>query len=297
MYTIKRASERTGVSLATLRAWERRYGIGAHARSESGYRLYDEKAIEAISAMRSLVEAGWAPRQASADILRRGPSNTPALGAPAQLDVQMGRKVDPDLTSAFILATKNLDERALAHALDEAFARGSFEFVLDNWLMPTLAVIGDEWVAGRIGIASEHFASNAIMRRIHATFEVGVMATFPSPVLVGLPSNSYHEIGTLALATALRRRGIAAAYLGADVPVEAWTTSLLRQDSAAAIIGVMTSADIGPAREIAEAVNAINSHVVVAVGGPYAHKVGGKAVVLPSGIDNAADVLVENLAL
>ena len=37
MYTIKEAAQRTGVSVALLRAWERRYGIVAPLCTEAGY--------------------------------------------------------------------------------------------------------------------------------------------------------------------------------------------------------------------------------------------------------------------
>jgi len=36
-------AQRTGVSPALLRAWERRYGVIAPARSEGGFRLYSEE--------------------------------------------------------------------------------------------------------------------------------------------------------------------------------------------------------------------------------------------------------------
>src|SRR3954464_2089233 len=60
MYTIKQASRLTGVSETSLRAWERRYGVVVPGRTESGYRLYDEEALAAVSAMRRLVAGGWA---------------------------------------------------------------------------------------------------------------------------------------------------------------------------------------------------------------------------------------------
>ena len=48
MYTIKQAARLTGVSEASLRAWERRYGVVVPVRNESGYRLFDEAALAAI---------------------------------------------------------------------------------------------------------------------------------------------------------------------------------------------------------------------------------------------------------
>ena len=71
MYTIRQAARLTGVSEASLRAWERRYGVVVPHRNDSGYRLYDEEALAAVSTMRRLVQDGWSPAEA-ADAVRRG---------------------------------------------------------------------------------------------------------------------------------------------------------------------------------------------------------------------------------
>ena len=49
MYTIKQAALRSGVNVALLRAWERRYGIVEPMRTDSGYRLSDEAAIDRLA--------------------------------------------------------------------------------------------------------------------------------------------------------------------------------------------------------------------------------------------------------
>lgn len=71
MYTIKRAAERLGIAPATLRAWERRYGIVAPARSEGRYRLYGEDDLAALRAMASLVDQGMPPSQAAEQVRER----------------------------------------------------------------------------------------------------------------------------------------------------------------------------------------------------------------------------------
>ena len=68
VYTIRHASVLTGVPVATLRAWERRYGVVHPARTDAGYRLYDERALQVLSAMAELVSAGWSPRQAAEQV-------------------------------------------------------------------------------------------------------------------------------------------------------------------------------------------------------------------------------------
>ncbi|MGB9847504.1 MAG: MerR family transcriptional regulator [Desulfotomaculales bacterium] len=58
IYTIKTVVERTGIAPATLRAWERRYGILSPRRSGGGYRLYSERDIAILRWLKSQVEAG-----------------------------------------------------------------------------------------------------------------------------------------------------------------------------------------------------------------------------------------------
>ena len=71
MYTIKHAAEQVGVSVSALRAWERRYGVGAAHRTEAGYRLYDDQAVRALRLMNSLVLDGWSVRAAAEEVHRR----------------------------------------------------------------------------------------------------------------------------------------------------------------------------------------------------------------------------------
>ena len=65
MYTIKQAARLSGVSEASLRAWERRYGVVVPQRNESGYRVYSPEDLVAVSTMRRLVDEGWSPAEAA----------------------------------------------------------------------------------------------------------------------------------------------------------------------------------------------------------------------------------------
>ena len=65
MYTIKRAAELTGIPVATLRAWERRYAVVRPERSSGGYRLYDDRALADLVLMQALVDQGWSAGQAA----------------------------------------------------------------------------------------------------------------------------------------------------------------------------------------------------------------------------------------
>lgn len=281
MYTIHQAAERTGISESLLRAWERRYGVVAPARSAGGYRLYDDAAIARLRAMRQLVEAGWSAAQA-AEAVASAPVGGDAGGTASPI-------FDPGGAEALVLAAMAYDAVGIEQALDEMFGRGSFEAVADDHLLPAVAALGSAWAAGRLDVAAEHLASEAVQRRLASLFDHAAVGGDEPGVIVGLPEGSRHEIGTLAFAVALRRRGSTVLYLGPDTPPASWAHVALDRGPRAIVIGVPTTADIGPAREAGGAVHAAPSDVLVAFGGPGARAAAeGVGIELPSRVTDAA---------
>lgn len=300
MYTIKQAALRTGVNVPLLRAWERRYGVIRPARTTAGYRLYDEPAIERIRAMRDLVDAGWAPSEAARHLESRSEA-TDASGsaALARDDEAAARTAEQpaSLARSFVDAAAALDERRVELLLDDLFAGGSFERVVDDRLMPVLRALGDGWAAGLVTVAAEHAASNAVLRRLAAAFAAAGEGDVDRPVLVGLPPGSRHEIGVLAFAAAVRRRGIGVVYLGADVPTDSWIDAVGRAHAGGVVIGVAIEPDQAPATEVITAVQRADTGVLVAVGGGAADAVAHEtaALALPTRIGDAARVIADAL--
>ncbi|HSL34982.1 MAG TPA: cobalamin-dependent protein, partial [Candidatus Limnocylindrales bacterium] len=97
-------------------------------------------------------------------------------------------------------------------------------------------------------------------------------------VIVGLPPGSRHALGALAFAVAARRAGLPVVYLGADLPIGDWVAAAERVAARAAVIGVVTPADRGPARRVAEALRDGRPGIVVAFGGRHAPGPGSRGV-------------------
>ncbi len=300
MYTIKEAAARSGVSVPLLRAWERRYAIVEPARTPSGYRLYDEPAMRRLRAMRRLIDAGWTPSNAAAHLrsvdeatLDEILQDAPAVAEPNATPAQPNRA--PQLIAAFVGAAAGMDEGAVEHVLDEMFASGSFEQVADQLVMPGLVALGEAWADGRVSVAGEHAAANAVARRLGAAFlAAGRPDGERGVVLVGLPPASRHELGALCFATALRRSGVPVRYLGADLPDHEWLEAARQTEAAAAVLGVVTSADVEPARRVAAALRRARPGMVIAVGGRAAAAVRtgrGRLLKLPDGLPAAVDAL------
>lgn len=311
MYTIKRAAELTGLSVATLRAWERRYGIVSPQRTDSGYRLYDAAAVRALSVMNSLVQEGWTPKFAAAEAQRRlgaegpdgpGPApGEPARGRPAPVvatglrrEKASGEPANAEL-EALVDAASRLDAAALADLLDDAFSRGSFESVVDGWLMPALRVLGDAWARGRVSVAGEHVASYAVQRRLAAAYEAAAQRSGGPRILVGLPPGARHELGLLAFATAARRVGLSTVYVGADLPAEDWAAAVTANDAVCVVLSVPSARDLGPLRRVVTDLRAGHPALTIAVGGRQQAKAPEGCVQLGHDIGGAARLLAERL--
>lgn len=268
MYTIKEASSRSGVGAPRIRAWERRYGVIAPIRTPSGYRLYDEATVDVLVAMRGLVELGWAASEA-ARAIRSG--EVPVVHAAGRVEIPTGPAGDPvaahrsQLISRFVAAAESASPAETEAALDAIFASGSFEAVVDDLVLPAAVALGEAWAAGRLSVAGEHAASAAVGRRLAAVFDAAGVPARPS-VIVGLPPGSRHELGALAFAAAIRRRGVGVLYLGQDVTIEGWIDVFARSHARAAVIGVVTADDRPTATAVIEALIA-RSVPIIAVGG------------------------------
>ena len=289
MYTIKQAALRSGVNVALLRAWERRYGIVEPTRTESGYRLYDDDAIERLRAMRALVDAGWSARQAAERV---------ASGDLGDLEeLADGGAVDPgtiDTTADFVHAAAQIDVAGIERALDDVFAAGSFERVVEDRLYPALHALGDAWAAGEVDVAGEHAASAAAVRRLGIAFEAAGRGPFTgsAPMLVGLPPGTRHEVAALAFATAARRAGLAVVYLGADVPVDSWVAAVDRTAARAVALGVVIERDVAAADDVVRALREAHPDLVIGVGGARSGSVEGSDILrLPDPLIQAVEVM------
>ena len=318
MYTIKQAAVRTGLSVAVIRVWERRYGVVNPARTPAGYRLYDDEAIQRLAAMHQLVADGWAPSQAAQRLLESGidlaalphrqsvnPRPMPSLSRPtdrfgSEPSLTSGSGLgerDLSLVADLVSAARELDVPGMERILDECFAAQRFELAIEGIVSPALRAIGSSWAEGTIDVAAEHAASETIRRRLARFFDAaGVGDRVPS-VIVGLPPGGYHEIGAFAFAVAARRAGLDVLYLGANVPAESWVRTINETRAPVVILGVVAPADLDSAAEVIDALRLIDRPPVVLIGGPFASDAPDAmdALRLPAALDAAVAVVVEIL--
>ena len=288
MFTIKHAAKQVGASVSTLRAWERRYGVGTARRTESGYRLYDEQAMRALTLMQSLVSEGWSVRAAADEVHRRtaaaAPPLVPSDASPATAD-----------EAALVRAAEEFDAAGLSSVLDHRFSTASFESVVDGWLLPALRDVGLGWESGRVTVAGEHLVAAAVERRLSAAYDAAGENPSGPHVMVGLPPGSRHELGLLAFATAARRAGISTTWLGADVPVEDWAAAMETRSVDCVVLAVATADDVDAVAATVAALAERRPGLLVAVGGAAQDRAPARCLRLGHEIGPAARLLADRL--
>lgn len=317
MYTIKEAAARSGVTVPTLRAWERRYGVVHPVRTAAGYRLYDEAAIGRLRVMRRLVDDGWGASQAARRVIEMGDEavgeslDRAAVPAPAGPSSSMTGRGLPggepgaadeapnaaraDFRSGLVAAAIALDAGRIDALLDDAFAVSSFERAMTEVVGPAMAAIGDAWERGELDIAGEHAASHAVVRRLGRLFDSAGRGDRPPQALLGLPPGAHHEIGLLAFGVAALRAGVPVLYLGANVPGASWALALDQSRAAAVVLGVPTLADREAARAVIDAIAGRPQPPALFLGGTGAAALDGYrgARLLPGDVAAAAVLLAE----
>jgi methanogenic corrinoid protein MtbC1 len=185
-----------------------------------------------------------------------------------------GARADQDgsLVGQLVDAAVAVDSPRIEAVLDDMFAAGTYERVIEDEVIPSLRAIGDAWAEGRLPVAGEHVASHAIQRRLAASFQAsGPGREQGRPVLVGMPPGARHELGGLIFATAARRAGLPVVYLGADLPLDDWIAAVERTGARAVVIGAVMRTDAAGALAVASGLrDAARPDLLIAFGGAAA---------------------------
>lgn len=211
-YRIRAVSELVGVSTATLRAWERRYGVPSPARTASAYRLYSDADVHTIRKMRDLVQHGMAPAEASRQLLAESPTVT----APGPADEQ----IDPYAVARdrIVEATVQFNPDGLQLEVGRALSLGPALTIFDRALGPALQRIGELWHDGTITIAQEHFASQVLLGTLSDLLRLSQPADASRRVALACFAEEDHVLSLYGVALRFASWGFRTVMIGARTP-------------------------------------------------------------------------------
>jgi DNA-binding transcriptional MerR regulator len=264
-YNLKAVIHETGLTPATLRAWERRYGLIRPQRSPGGHRLYSQKEIDMLKWLVARQAEGLSISHAVEMWRSRGnqaalqPEQRRLTIAPASGSILDALRHD------WIIACASFDDLAAEQTLAQAFAIAAPEVVCMEVLQKGLAEIGAEWYSGKASVQQEHFASALAMRRLYTLFAAAPLPTQPARILAACPPGEMHEFSLLILAYLLRRRGWDVVYLGTNVPISHLDTAIQRISPRLILSVAQTLSSAAALREMAN--YAIEQGVALVYGG------------------------------
>jgi MerR family transcriptional regulator, light-induced transcriptional regulator len=262
VYTIKTVVHITGITPATLRAWERRYGVLSPGRSEGGYRLYSERDIATLLWLKHQVGAGVAISRAVAllDMHHRAgeePELSVRLDLPpdqpsgvAAKGVRSAGTISEDLVDA-LLAYRESEAETL---LGEAFGLHPVEQVLEQIIAPALVEIGERWHDGEATVVQEHFATALLRRRLTVLLDVYGSPPAGPLAITGSAPFEWHDVGILLVSLTLRRHGWRVIHLGQNVPAAHLVREISRQRPNLVCLSAATSETAKGLVEVADAI-------------------------------------------
>ena len=235
-FNLKVVLKETGIAADTLRAWERRYGLPMPQRSAGGHRLYSQRDIETIKwlmkrqseglSISRAVDLGNEYLASGSDPLAGIAATTRASDGPNTGSQRLADTTLESLRTRWIEACLNFSESDAEQVLNQAFSIFPVEAVCLEVIQKGMSEIGELWYENRSSVQQEHFASGLATRRLDALLSASPAPTRKETIIVGCPPDEWHTLTPLLLALLLRRRGLNVVYLGANVPIQQFTSTV-----------------------------------------------------------------------
>jgi methanogenic corrinoid protein MtbC1 len=242
-------SKATGVPVATIRTWERRYGFPRPVRLPSGHRRYSpslighirliSRALAAgvkastalaldIEQLRGLVDDTSSAKPVDGGVLRLVESDTPAGG----MDI-----------GALLNAIRSGDDHFLDLEMYQARARRTLVQFLTDWVAPLLHAIGEAWHEGTISVSDEHVASERVRAFLAAIWRPMSDRNRGPVVLLSALPGELHDLGLHMAACLVSSAGARVTFLGANVPLDDIASKASKSNVTAVLVSVSAAAN------------------------------------------------------
>jgi MerR family transcriptional regulator, light-induced transcriptional regulator len=278
-HPIGMVSQRTGLSAAALRAWERRYGAVEPLRSAGGQRLYSDDDVRRLALLKRLVDGGRSISQVanlSEDELRRlaiedrRPGGRLSLEAEAATtDAERAGERPQLFLDRAIEAVERMDAEALERTLVRAAVLLQPDRLLGEVVLPLLTRIGALWEHERLGAAQEHVASGVVRRFLEWLVDTAEVEPGAPLLITGTPQSQRHEFGALVAGAVATGLGWRTVFLGPDLPAEEIASAATRlQARAVALSALHPEGRTEVASELRRLRDLLPAQIRIYLGGP-----------------------------
>ncbi len=212
-FTIKELESLSGIKAHTIRIWEQRYQFLKPSRTPTNIRRYNNEELKTLLTVALLNKYGYK--------ISRIDEMPPEQRMEAALQLR-----EPDARQEYVINEligcmidlKNIEFEKL---LNKQIAEDGIEETVTGVIFSFLERVGILWQTNRLRPVQEHITSSIIRQKLIHGIEGLPFADNESPLFVlFLPEGEHHELGLLYVYYLLRKHGLAALYLGANVPLK-----------------------------------------------------------------------------
>ena len=278
LLTVAAVARRLGVAPATLRTWDRRYGLGPSAHESGEHRRYCPSDLARLTLMRRLIATGVAP----ADAAEQAKNHKGTISVEKIVEEYIVRE---ELVGALHNAAKALDKKFIEAALRRDLAEFGVEQSWSEVMVPLLVIVGSEWEATGEGIEVEHLLTEVLKAILREHVEDIRKPVNAHPVLLASVGEELPSLALHALAAALAERKIETYFLGSRTPLEALSAMITRSAPPAVFLWAQLPKNADP--KYFNDIPTIRPMPRVVLGGPGWKKVDCKDVAVAQDISDA----------
>lgn len=213
-FTISQLQQYSGISVHSIRAWEKRYDALKPDRSEGNTRYYNGNQLRRLLNIASLMHSEY-------KISELCSMTDSELYALMNEQLEAHKAGDELLVSQMVAAAMEFNEALFNKIFAKAKSKLGIDGAYSKVIYPSLQRIGVMWSADGIAPAQEHFISQLIRQKLNASIDaLPLNEKSKQHWILFLPENEFHETGLLMANYLVRSAGHQSTYLGSNVPME-----------------------------------------------------------------------------
>lgn len=237
LLSVAAVARRLGVAPATLRTWDRRYGLGPSDHTTGRHRKYGPRDVARLELMQRALLRGASSAEAARFALSSKASLTGGE-LPSQPPSGRGLKMPGASRVARGLgrAALAMDSLAVQRLLADAVEADGVIATWDGVIRPVLTAVAARWELSGAGVEVEHLLNECVVAALIRATPIVTSGRNHRPVLLACMPEERHTLSLHALAAELARRDIVIRQLGAALPLEALSAAVRRTAPAAVVL-------------------------------------------------------------
>jgi len=296
--SVAAVARKLGIAPATLRTWDRRYGIGPAHHAPGEHRRYSVDDVARLELMRDALLHGATPAAAARYALSTPlpHSDPPPIPDTDETALPTGRGGPglplPDAgwhARGLARAATALDADAVRRLLNESISAVGAQATWDLAVRPVLVAVAQRWADTGTGIEIEHLLSDCVTA-VFSALAASTPTTTARPVLLAGMAGDQHQLPIVVLTATLAQRGVTCRSLGADLPADALVAAIRRTAPAALLLWSQLAGTADP--DLLTSLPRTRPAFRIFIGGPgWADVIVGPRVVRLSSLQEATDAI------